>query len=60
MRGITPRNLKYMRAIADSRLARAIVQEVLAQITWTHSIALIEEGGMGRSTRYRYREADQS
>jgi predicted nuclease of restriction endonuclease-like (RecB) superfamily len=43
MRGLSPRNLKYMRAFADSWPERAIVQEVLAQITWTHNIALIEK-----------------
>ena len=34
MGGFSPRNLKYMRAFADSWKDREIVQGVLAQITW--------------------------
>ena len=43
MRGFSPRNLKYMRAFAAAWPDREIVQEVLAQITWTHNIALLEK-----------------
>ena len=37
MRGLSPRNLKYMRSFA-SAWSRPIVQEVLAQLTWYHTI----------------------
>ena len=43
MRGFSPRNLKYMRAFAATWRERKIVQEVLAQITWYHNIALLEK-----------------
>ena len=34
MKGLSPRNLKYMRAFAAAWPNRTIVQEALAQITW--------------------------
>ena len=43
MRGFSPRNLKYMRAFAAAWPDHEIVQEVLAQITWTHNVALLEK-----------------
>ncbi len=43
MRGLSPRNLKYMRAFAAAWPDRAIVQEALAQIPWYHNIALLEK-----------------
>ena len=42
MKGFSPRNLKYMRAFAETYPDEQIVQEVLAQITWYHNIALLE------------------
>lgn len=43
MKGLSPRNLKYMRAFAAAWPDRAIVQEALAQITWYHNITLLEK-----------------
>jgi predicted nuclease of restriction endonuclease-like (RecB) superfamily len=43
MRGLSPRNLKYMRAFAAAWPDRTIVQEPLAQIPWSHQIALLEK-----------------
>lgn len=43
MQGLSPRNLKYMRAFAAAWPERAIVQEALAQITWYHNVTLIEK-----------------
>ncbi|MEW6515383.1 MAG: DUF1016 N-terminal domain-containing protein [candidate division FCPU426 bacterium] len=43
MNGLSPRNLKYMRAFASAWPNRSIVQEVLAQITWYHNLALLEK-----------------
>lgn len=40
MRGLSPRNLKYMRKFAQAWPDREIVQETLAQITWYHNLAL--------------------
>jgi predicted nuclease of restriction endonuclease-like (RecB) superfamily len=45
MRGLSPRNLKYMRAFAAAWPERAIVQEPLARIPWFHQIALLEKLG---------------
>ena len=43
MTGLSPRNLKYMRAFAAAWPDEAIVQGPLAQITWYHNIALLEK-----------------
>jgi predicted nuclease of restriction endonuclease-like (RecB) superfamily len=43
MKGLSPRNLKYMRAFAAAWPDRAIVQEALAQISWYQNIALLEK-----------------
>lgn len=42
MKGFSSRNLEYMRAFATAWPDRSIVQELLAQITWYHNIALLE------------------
>jgi predicted nuclease of restriction endonuclease-like (RecB) superfamily len=43
MRGLSPRNLKYMRSFAAAWPNQQFVQETLAQITWYHNIALLEK-----------------
>lgn len=43
MKGFSARNLKYMRSFAEAYPDEQIVQEVLAQITWYHNIALVEK-----------------
>jgi predicted nuclease of restriction endonuclease-like (RecB) superfamily len=43
MKGFSPRNLKYMRAFAESWPENEFVQEVLAQLPWCHQIALKSE-----------------
>jgi predicted nuclease of restriction endonuclease-like (RecB) superfamily len=43
MKGLSPRNLKYMRAFCAAWPDRTIVQAPLAQITWYHNIALLEK-----------------
>jgi predicted nuclease of restriction endonuclease-like (RecB) superfamily len=43
MKGFSPRNLKYMRAFSAAWRDRAIVQGLLAQITWYHNVALLEK-----------------
>jgi predicted nuclease of restriction endonuclease-like (RecB) superfamily len=43
MNGFSSRNLKYMRAFAESWQKKEIVQAVLAQISWYHNLALIEK-----------------
>ncbi|MGL5063302.1 MAG: DUF1016 N-terminal domain-containing protein [Microcoleus sp.] len=43
MKGFSSRNLKYMRSFAETYPDEQFVQEVLAQITWYHNIALMEK-----------------
>ena len=43
MKGLSARNLKYMRKFADEYQDKSSVQETLAQITWYHNITLIEK-----------------
>jgi predicted nuclease of restriction endonuclease-like (RecB) superfamily len=43
MKGFSPRNLKYMRAFGEAWPDEAIVQEVLAQMTWYHNVAILEK-----------------
>ena len=42
MQGLSPRNLKYMRAFASAWPDREIVQRVVAQLPWRQNIALLE------------------
>ncbi|MFH1531319.1 MAG: DUF1016 N-terminal domain-containing protein [Pseudomonadota bacterium] len=42
MKGLSPRNLKYMRAFASAWPDREIVQRVVAQLPWRQNIALME------------------
>jgi len=43
MQGLSPRNLKYMRAFAAAWEDQSIVQRVVAQIPWKQNIALMEK-----------------
>lgn len=42
MQGLSPRNLKYMRAFAAAWPDHEIVQRVIAQLPWRQNIALLE------------------
>lgn len=41
--GFSPRNLKYMRAFAETWPPKALVQAPLAQLPWYHHLALIQK-----------------
>ncbi len=43
MKGFSPRNLKYMRAFADSWGDEEFVQQVAAQIPWFHNCTLLDK-----------------
>ncbi|MEW6515385.1 MAG: PDDEXK nuclease domain-containing protein [candidate division FCPU426 bacterium] len=43
MRGLSPRNLKYMRAFALAWSNKAIVQQLAAQLPWYHNCMLLEK-----------------
>jgi predicted nuclease of restriction endonuclease-like (RecB) superfamily len=42
MTGLSPRNLKYMRAFAEAFPESEIVQQVVARLPWGHAIKLVE------------------
>jgi predicted nuclease of restriction endonuclease-like (RecB) superfamily len=42
MQGLSPRNLKYMRALADAWKDEAIVQQAVAQIPWGHNVRVLD------------------
>jgi predicted nuclease of restriction endonuclease-like (RecB) superfamily len=42
MTGLSPRNLKYMRAFAEAFPDEVIVQQLVAQLPWGHNVKLIE------------------
>jgi predicted nuclease of restriction endonuclease-like (RecB) superfamily len=43
MQGLSPRNLKYMRAFASEWPDESIVQRVVAQLPWKQNIALLDK-----------------
>ncbi|PIP40104.1 MAG: hypothetical protein COX19_06470 [Desulfobacterales bacterium CG23_combo_of_CG06-09_8_20_14_all_51_8] len=43
MKGLSPRNLKYMRAFAEAWPDREIVQQLAAQIPWFHNCLLLHK-----------------
>ena len=43
MRGLSPRNLKYMRSFAAAWPDRLFVQQVAAQIPWFHNVVLLNK-----------------
>ena len=43
LKGLSARNLKYMRAFAEIWPDRAIVQQAVAQIPWGHNVRLIDK-----------------
>ncbi len=42
MKGLSPRNLKYMRAFAEAWPDEAIVQQLVAQIPWGHNVRILD------------------
>ena len=45
VRGFSPRNLKYMRALAEAWPETAIVQQPVAQLPWSHHVILLNRLG---------------
>jgi predicted nuclease of restriction endonuclease-like (RecB) superfamily len=43
MRGLSPRNLKYMKAFADAWPDEPIVQQLVAQLPWGHNVRLLDK-----------------
>jgi predicted nuclease of restriction endonuclease-like (RecB) superfamily len=42
MKGLSPRNLKYMRAFAEAWPDEEIMQQLVAQIPWGHNVRLLD------------------
>lgn len=42
MRGLSPRNIKYMRAFAEAWPEESIVQQAVAQLPWGHNVRLLD------------------
>lgn len=42
LKGFSPRNLKYMRALAEAYPDEQLVQQVVAQIPWGHNVRLLD------------------
>jgi predicted nuclease of restriction endonuclease-like (RecB) superfamily len=42
MKGLSPRNLKYMRALAEAYPDEQFVQQVVAQIPWGHNVRILD------------------
>ncbi|MEM6519358.1 MAG: PDDEXK nuclease domain-containing protein, partial [Cyanobacteria bacterium P01_C01_bin.70] len=42
MKGLSPRNLHYMRAFAETYADEAILQQVVANLPWGHNVRLME------------------
>jgi len=43
MRGLSPRNLGYMKAFAESWPEEAILLQLVAKLPWGHNVRLIEQ-----------------
>ncbi|SEJ80922.1 Predicted nuclease of restriction endonuclease-like (RecB) superfamily, DUF1016 family [Sphingobium sp. AP50] len=57
MTGLSPRNLKYMRAFAEAHRDPEIVQQLVAQLPWGHNIKLVEAIKDGEERLWYAREA---
>lgn len=42
MKGLSPRNLKYMRALAEAWPDEQFVQQVVAQLPWGHNVRILD------------------
>ncbi len=53
MKGLSPRNLKYMRAFAEAWADEAFVQQLVAQTPWGHIVRIIDKiSGAGERLFY--------
>ena len=41
MKGLSPRNLKYMRAFAEAWPEEVIVQQRVPQVSWGHNVRIL-------------------
>lgn len=57
MTGLSPRNLSYMRAFAEAYPDPEIVQQVVAQLPWSHNLKLLEALKDGQDRLWYARQA---
>lgn len=57
MKGLSPRNLKYMRAFAVAWTTRRFVQQVAAQIPWSHNCVLLDRLNDAETRKWYIRAA---
>ena len=60
IKGFSVRNLKYMRKFAETYRDASIVQELLAQITWYHHIALLDKVKNAKECEWYIRQTIQN
>ena len=59
MRGFSPRNLKYMRALAEAWPEESIVQQAVAQLPWGHNVRILDMVKTPRERLWYIQEALQ-
>jgi predicted nuclease of restriction endonuclease-like (RecB) superfamily len=57
MKGLSPRNLKYMRAFAEAWPRKSIVQQLAAQIPWFHNCLLLDKVSDARTRQWYIKAA---
>jgi len=57
MRGLSQRNLKYMKALADAWPDEAIVQQLVAQLPWGHNVRLLDKASSAEERLWYVRGA---
>jgi len=59
-RGFSPRNLKYMRALAEAWPEESIVQQAAAQLPWFHNCVLLDKVKTGPERLWYIQQAIQN
>ncbi len=54
--GLSPRNLKYMRAMAAAYPVRAFVQQVVARVPWGHNVRILDHVRHARDREWYLRQ----
>ena len=52
MKGLSPRNLQYMRTFAEAWPGPEIVQQAVAQLPWGHNVILLDKVGTPEARRW--------
>jgi len=60
MEGLSPRNLKYMRAMAQAWPDEAIVQQLVAQIPWGHNVRILDKVSDAPTREFYIRQTVQN